>query len=233
MPLIEVKALTKEFTRGSERIVALNEIGLTIDGGEFVAITGPSGSGKSTLMYILGLLDRQTSGSYLLDGNSTDLLNDDQRAQLRNQKLGFIFQTFHLLSRATALRNVAMPLVYAANYERGLTEREMEDRARVALGKVGLADRVLHLPNQLSGGQRQRVAIARALVNNPRILFADEPTGNLDSVRGQEILDLFENLHRQGVTVILVTHDPAIASRAQRELVLQDGKIVEDRRRES
>ncbi len=184
-------------------------------------------------MYILGLLDRQTSGSYLLDGNSTDLLNDDQRAQLRNQKLGFIFQTFHLLSRATALRNVAMPLVYAANYERGLTEREMEDRARVALGKVGLADRVLHLPNQLSGGQRQRVAIARALVNNPRILFADEPTGNLDSVRGQEILDLFENLHRQGVTVILVTHDPAIASRAQRELVLQDGKIVEDRRRES
>ena len=230
MPLIEVKALTKEFTRGSERIVALNEIGLTIGSGEFVAITGPSGSGKSTLMYILGLLDRQTSGSYLLDGNSTDLLNDDQRAQLRNQKLGFIFQTFHLLSRATALRNVAMPLVYAANYERGLTEREMEDRARVALEKVGLADRLLHVPNQLSGGQRQRVAIARALVNNPRILFADEPTGNLDSVRGQEILDLFEILHNQGVTVIIVTHDPAIAERAHRELVLRDGKIVEDRR---
>ena len=231
MSLIEIRELTKEFSRGSEQILALNKVGLTISAGEFVAITGPSGSGKSTLMYILGLLDRQTSGSYLLDARSTDLLNDDQRAQLRNQKLGFIFQTFHLLPRATALRNVAMPLVYAANYERSLSERQMEERARVALERVGLADRLLHLPNQLSGGQRQRVAIARALVNDPQVLFADEPTGNLDSVRGQEILEIFESLHQQGVTVILVTHDPAIAKRAHRELVLRDGRIVEDLRR--
>jgi len=225
MALIEVSHLTKTFTRGEEQIAALKDLSISIDAGELVAITGPSGSGKSTLMYILGLLDRPTSGSYRLNGKETAELSDDERSKLRNQMLGFIFQSFHLLPRATALRNVAMPLVYSASYDKALTDREMNTRAEEALARVGLKDRMQHRPNELSGGQRQRVAIARALVNRPRILFADEPTGNLDSRTGKEILALFEALHQDGVTVILVTHDPSVAAIAGRQVRVVDGAI--------
>ncbi len=225
MALIEVSHLTKTFTRGEEQIAALKDLSISIDAGELVAITGPSGSGKSTLMYILGLLDRPTSGSYRLNGKETAELSDDERSKLRNQMLGFIFQSFHLLPRATALRNVAMPLVYSASYDQALTDREMNARAEEALARVGLKDRMQHRPNELSGGQRQRVAIARALVNRPRILFADEPTGNLDTRTGKEILALFEALHQDGVTVILVTHDPSVAAIAGRQVRVVDGAI--------
>lgn len=230
MELIHLQGLEKRFARGDEEIVALRGIDLQIAAGEFVAITGASGSGKSTLMYILGLLDSPSRGEYRLEGEPTQGLSDDARARLRNKKLGFIFQSFHLLPRATALRNVAMPLVYSASYGAAVSRVAVETRAREALAKVGLTDRISHFPNQLSGGQRQRVAIARALVNNPRIIFADEPTGNLDSQKGQEILQLFTTLHQEGVTIILVTHDPAIAAHAQREIVLRDGHLVRDTR---
>jgi putative ABC transport system ATP-binding protein len=226
MALIEVSHLTKTFTRGEEQIAALKDLSISIDAGELVAITGPSGSGKSTLMYILGLLDRPTSGSYRLNGKETAELSDDERSKLRNQLLGFIFQSFHLLPRATALRNVAMPLVYSASYDKTLTDREMNARAEEALVRVGLKDRMQHRPNELSGGQRQRVAIARALVNRPRILFADEPTGNLDTRTGKEILSLFQALHQDGVTVILVTHDPSVAAIAGRQVRVVDGAIA-------
>lgn len=230
MALIEVSSLKRIFTRGDENIFALNGINLSIEKGEFVSITGPSGSGKSTLMYILGLLDRPSEGEYVLSGKPTQDLSDDERANLRNQNIGFIFQSFHLLPRASALRNVAMPLVYAASYDRAYTERELNLRAEEALDKVGLAERMHHKPNELSGGQRQRVAIARALVNNPQILFADEPTGNLDSKIGREILSLFQKLHHEGVTIILVTHDPNVAKAAHRHIHMIDGKIVEDKK---
>lgn len=226
MALIEVANLTKIFTRGEERIEALRDLSLSIEAGELIAITGPSGSGKSTLMYILGLLDRPTSGSYTLQGRETADLSDDQRSQLRNQLLGFIFQSFHLLPKATALRNVAMPLVYGASYSPALSDREMNQRAEEALVRVGLKDRMQHRPNELSGGQRQRVAIARALVNKPKILFADEPTGNLDTRTGREILNLFHALHQEGVTIILVTHDPAVAGIAPRQIRVVDGRIA-------
>ncbi|NDC36679.1 MAG: ABC transporter ATP-binding protein [Proteobacteria bacterium] len=226
MALIEVSHLTKIFTRGDEEIAALRDLSVSIEAGELVGITGPSGSGKSTLMYILGLLDRPTSGSYTLGGRETAQLSDDERSKLRNQMLGFIFQSFHLLPRATALRNVAMPLVYSSSYQKALTDREMNDRAEEALVRVGLKDRMQHRPNELSGGQRQRVAIARALVNRPHILFADEPTGNLDSRTGREILGLFQALHQEGVTVILVTHDPAVAAIAPRQVRVVDGQIA-------
>lgn len=236
MALIELEAVTKAFQLGKETVHALDGVSLTIQEGEFVSIVGPSGSGKSTLMNILGLLDFPSTGVYRLEGTETQTLGDDQAATLRNRKIGFVFQSFLLLPRATALRNVEMPLVYARGSDgRALKRAEMTARASDALARVGLSDRLHHKPNELSGGQRQRVAIARALVNRPKILFADEPTGNLDSRSGQEILTLFEELNLSAAkpedrtTVILVTHDPQIASRARRIIRVFDGKVTEER----
>jgi putative ABC transport system ATP-binding protein len=228
MALIEVDKITKIFHRGDQEVAALAEVTVQIDRGEFIAITGPSGSGKSTLMYILGLLDVQTSGTYRLGGRETGKLSDDERARLRSQEIGFVFQSFHLLSRASALRNVMLPLVYAGSHASALSAREMKRRAEETLQRVGLGDRIHHLPNELSGGQCQRVAIARALVNNPRVIFADEPTGNLDTRRGLEILEVLKSLNAQGVTIILVTHDPSIAAHARRTLTIIDGRLVGD-----
>lgn len=226
--VIRTKQLCRAFTRGAEQINALHNVDLEIEPGEFVAITGASGSGKSTLMYILGLIDRQTSGTYWLSGIQTDELSENERARLRNQQLGFVFQGFHLLPRANAVRNVSMPLVYSAAYDPNFSSGLAQKKAEAALRRVGLGDRMNHLPNELSGGERQRVAIARALVNDPRILFADEPTGNLDSKRGKEILMLFKELNRDGVTIILVTHDAELASHAARRITMRDGAILED-----
>lgn len=230
MSLISTDRLSKTFIRGDEEIHAIQDLSISIDAGEFISITGASGSGKSTLLYILGLLDKPTSGGYSLQGASVERLSDTERAQLRNRFMGFVFQSFHLLPRATALRNVMMPLVYASGGDSAIAEGAQRARALEALSLVGLADRVNHRPNELSGGQRQRVAIARAVVNNPKLIFADEPTGNLDSKSGRDILALFERLHHQGVTVLMVTHDPSIAERAHRRIVLRDGMLVEDRR---
>jgi len=227
MALIEVQNLTRIFRRGSEEIRALRDVTTAIETGEFIAITGPSGSGKSTFLYILGLLDAPDHGVYRLDGRPTESLSDTARAELRNKKIGFVFQAFHLLPRATALRNVSMPLVYETRQHRR-TDTEIARLATQALSRVGLADRLHHQPNELSGGQRQRVAIARALVNEPSIILADEPTGNLDSKSGGEILDLFTDLNRQGVTIIMVTHDPANAARARRQIGFFDGRIAKD-----
>ncbi|MFM1848735.1 MAG: hypothetical protein RL417_2209 [Pseudomonadota bacterium] len=227
MALIEVKNLTRIFTRGHEQILALNDITTEIAAGEFIAITGPSGSGKSTFLYIVGLLDAPDKGVYLLDGHPTESLSDTARAELRNKKIGFVFQAFHLLPRATALRNVAMPLVYETRSPRR-TDAEITRLAKEALDRVGLSDRLYHQPNELSGGQRQRVAIARALVNQPSLIFADEPTGNLDSKSGAEILDLFTELNKQGVTIVMVTHDMANAARARRQITFFDGRIAKD-----
>ena len=230
MTLMQLSNLCKVFHRGDEEIFAIRDLSLTITEGEFIAITGASGSGKSTLLYLLGLLDTPTSGQYHLRDKATHLLSDDERAGLRNAFMGFVFQSFHLLPRATALRNVMMPSVYStAASSSALNEQQQRERAEAALRIVGLQDRMLHVPNQLSGGQRQRVAIARAIVNSPRVLFADEPTGNLDSKSGKEVLALFERLHSEGVTVIMVTHDPSIAERAHRRLVFGDGALIEDR----
>jgi len=228
MTLISIDQLHKVFRRGDEEIHAIRAMDLSINPGEFIAITGTSGSGKSTLLYILGLLDKPSSGRYILQGSPVENLSDSERAHLRNKFMGFVFQSFHLLPRATALRNVMMPLVYAATYDTPIPEDEQRRRATEALTIVGLADRLNHQPNELSGGQRQRVAIARAIVNNPKLLFADEPTGNLDSKSGKEILALFERLNKEGVTIIMVSHDPSIAERAERKLVLRDGELVED-----
>lgn len=232
-PLISLTALTKTFVRGTEEIHAINGLTLTIDRGEFVAITGASGSGKSTLMYIMGLLDKETAGTYHLRGKLTGSLRDSERAGIRNGEFGFIFQSFHLLPRATALRNVAMPLEYSGSYGAGLSTSEVDGRAKEALSRVGLGDRLHHRPNELSGGQRQRVAIARALINNPSVLFADEPTGNLDTRNANDILELFKSLHADKHSIILVTHDPALAGQAHRQIKMLDGKIVEDIRREA
>lgn len=209
-------------------VAALVDISLEINEGEFAAIMGPSGSGKSTLMNILGCLDRPSSGSYLLDGFEVATMNDDELAKTRNQRIGFVFQNFNLLSRVSAWENVALPLIYAR-----IPEKERLERAAKLLDMVGLATRKKHMPNELSGGQRQRVAIARALVNNPSIIMADEPTGNLDSRSSVDIMNIFNSLHEQGRTVILVTHEPDIAEYAKRVITVRDGLILSDQTKES
>jgi putative ABC transport system ATP-binding protein len=218
--MIELENVTKVYPMGATEVRALDGVSLTIADGEWVAITGPSGSGKSTLMAIIGCLDSPTSGIYRLDGIEVERMSDDELAAVRNRKVGFVFQTFNLLARASALENVELPLMYSSvNHRR--------EKARAALEAVGLGDRMTHRPSELSGGQQQRVAIARALVTQPSILLADEPTGNLDSKTGREIMALFADLHRtRGITVIFVTHDPAIAASAQRAIHLKDGVIV-------
>jgi len=222
--LINLHDLHKIYDAGSAPVHALRGVSLTIEAGEFVALVGPSGSGKSTLMHLLGLLDHPTSGTYEFDGRDVGRLSRAALSRLRNEKIGFVFQGFHLLPRQTAWENVAMPLVYA-----GVSPWKRRSRAVGILQLVGLADRIDHRPNQLSGGQQQRVAIARALVNQPRLLLADEPTGNLDSATGAEILAEFRRLHREeGQTVILVTHDPQVASAADRAVTIRDGRIVSD-----
>ncbi|MCX7780837.1 MAG: ABC transporter ATP-binding protein [Negativicutes bacterium] len=212
---------------GDSEVRALDGVSLTISDGEFTAIMGPSGSGKTTLMNIIGCLDRPTSGSYRLDGQEVAALTDDQLAVTRNRKIGFVFQNFNLLARMTAHHNVALPLIYT-----GIDKKTRHDKASRALAMVGLANRMFHRPNELSGGQRQRVAIARALVNEPTIILADEPTGNLDSRSGEEIMNIFHALNRQGRTIILVTHEPDIAACARRIITVRDGKIVSDERKE-
>lgn len=215
---------------GEENIHALNDVNLSIHEGEFTSIVGTSGSGKSTLMNIIGLLDLPDSGDYILDGNNATLMSDDDLSRYRNQKIGFVFQSFNLLPKATALKNVEMPMQYASAYNKNLTDDIIRKMALETLEKVGLGSRVNHLPNELSGGQRQRVAIARALVNNPKLLLADEPTGALDSKTTEEILQLFEELNRQGVTVVIVTHENHVALRCRRLLRMSDGKISEEKR---
>ncbi len=226
--VIRLENVTKTFQMGGEIINALDDVSLTINEGEYVAITGPSGCGKSTLMNLIGLLDQPTKGRFWLAEQETLNISDDDRAQLRNQYIGFVFQNFNLLPRASALRNVEMPLVYATAYDKSVTPLVRRKKAEEALARVGLTDRQDHRPNELSGGQRQRVAIARALVNSPKLILGDEPTGNLDSRSGKDIISLFRALHEQGVTIVLVTHDPVIAAQAPRQIAFLDGKIVED-----
>jgi putative ABC transport system ATP-binding protein len=224
--VIRIRNLTREYRMGEERILALRGVSLEIHRNEYVAIMGPSGSGKSTLMNILGCLDTPSGGEYWLNGQEVSRLTDDALARVRNREIGFVFQTFNLLPRATALHNVELPLVYA-----GLRARERRERAEAALEQVGLGERMHHRPNELSGGQRQRVAIARALVNRPSILLADEPTGNLDSVTSLEIMQVFGSLHAAGQTIIMVTHESDIAAHAGRVVVLRDGQVESDRLR--
>jgi putative ABC transport system ATP-binding protein len=223
MALIETRDLWKTYVMGSEEIHALRGVSMEIERGDYVAIMGPSGSGKSTLMNLIGCLDTPSKGSYLLNAKQVSQMNDNELAQIRNEEIGFVFQTFNLLPRASALQNVELPLVYA-----GVAARERHERAKGALDKVELSSRMTHRPNELSGGQRQRVAIARALVNNPSILLADEPTGNLDSKTGAEIMALFSRLHQAGNTIILVTHEADIAAFAHRSIHLRDGQIEKD-----
>ena len=224
---IVIQDIVKTYQMGDSIVRALAGVSLTIEEGEFTAIMGPSGSGKSTLMNILGCLDRPTSGSYKLDSAEVATLGDDELALTRNKKIGFVFQNFNLLSRMSALNNVALPMVYA-----GVPQKDRLERARKNLEMVGLGGRLHHKPNELSGGQRQRVAIARALVNEPTIILADEPTGNLDSKSGDEIMEIFCELNQQGRTVILVTHEPEIAAYTRRTVTFRDGLIVSDERRE-
>jgi putative ABC transport system ATP-binding protein len=222
--LIELAEVRKTYQVGTETVHALAGLDLQIEKGSYVAILGASGSGKSTLMNVIGCLDRPTSGRYVLNGTEVEDLPEDELARLRNVEIGFVFQTFNLLARTSAVANVELPLIYA-----GVGSKERRERALEALSRVGLGDRVSHHTNELSGGQRQRVAVARALVNNPSILLADEPTGNLDSATSQEIMGLFDSLHGAGNTVILVTHEADIAEHSRRQVMLRDGKVVEDR----
>ncbi len=226
--IIEVKNLARHFKVGSELIKAIKQIDLNIQKNEFVALMGQSGSGKSTLMNILGCLDTPTGGSYTLNNHQVGELKDNDLAEIRNKEIGFVFQTFNLLPRSTALENVMLPLVYA-----GISNEDREERALIALEKVGLADRVNHRPNELSGGQRQRVAVARALVNNPSIILADEPTGNLDSGTSTEIMALFQEIHKNGNTVIIVTHEEDIAQYTHRIVRLKDGEVESDERNQN
>jgi putative ABC transport system ATP-binding protein len=223
MALIETRDLWKTYVMGDEEIHALRGVSIQIERGEYVAIMGPSGSGKSTLMNLIGCLDTPSKGTYLLNDKEVSLMNDNELARIRNEEIGFVFQTFNLLPRATALHNVELPLVYA-----GISKKDRLERAKGAIEKVELTSRMNHKPNELSGGQRQRVAIARALVNNPSILLADEPTGNLDSKTGVEIMALFARLHQGGNTIILVTHEPDIAAYAHRVIAIRDGQVEKD-----
>jgi putative ABC transport system ATP-binding protein len=223
MALIETRDIWKTYVMGSEEIHALRGVSLEMERGEYVAIMGPSGSGKSTLMNLIGCLDTPSKGTYLLNGKQVGQMNDNELARIRNQEIGFVFQTFNLLPRATALQNVELPLVYG-----GVSGKERQDRAKAALDKVELTERMTHRPNELSGGQRQRVAIARALVNNPSILLADEPTGNLDSKTGAEIMGLFARLHEGGNTIVLVTHEAEVAAFAHRTIHVRDGQVEKD-----
>jgi len=222
-PLIALHGISKVFRAGEVNVSALSQIHMTINQGEFVAIVGQSGSGKTTLLDILGCLGRPTSGEYWLDGQNVGLLPDEDLTMIRNRKIGFVFQTFHLLPRKTALENVQLPLQYA-----GLSSTDQRERAVTLLKRVGLEDRMTHFPTQLSGGQQQRVAIARALVNSPTILLADEPTGNLDTRTGQEVLAMFQQLHQEGQTIILITHDQGVAQAAERQITLSDGQVLRD-----
>ncbi len=221
--VIEIRNIIRDFKLGQEIVHVLKGIDLDIKRGEYVAIMGPSGSGKSTLMNLLGCLDTPTAGSYNLNGNDVSQMSDDELAEIRNTEIGFVFQTFNLLPRTTALENVALPMIYA-----GASKKQRQERATEVLADVGLADRMDHKPNQLSGGQRQRVAVGRALVNKPSIILADEPTGNLDSKTGMEIMGLFDDIHKAGNTVIMVTHEEEVAAHAKRIIRLRDGIIESD-----
>ncbi|MBG42358.1 MAG: macrolide ABC transporter ATP-binding protein [Aequorivita sp.] len=225
--VIKIRNITRDFPLGNEVVKVLKGIDLDIERGEYVALMGPSGSGKSTLMNLLGCLDTPTSGSYELNGKDVSNMSDDELAEIRNKEIGFVFQTFNLLPRTTALENVALPMVYA-----GASKSERTERAKEVLTNVGLADRMDHKPNQLSGGQRQRVAVGRALVNKPSIILADEPTGNLDSKTSEEIMNLFNEIHKAGNTVILVTHEEDIAENAHRIIRLRDGIVESDTKKE-
>ena len=227
MSIISVKEVTKHYALGTQTVEALRGVSFDIKKGEFIAIMGPSGSGKSTLMNIIGCLDIPTHGTYLLNNQEVSSLDDDALAGIRNKEIGFVFQNFHLLARNSALDNVMLPLKYA-----GVEKADQITRAKAALSEVGLEDRMDHQPSELSGGQQQRVAIARALVNNPSILFADEPTGNLDSQTGHDVMQLFHNLHNQGQTIILITHENEVAAEAQRTIFIKDGLIESDTTKE-
>jgi putative ABC transport system ATP-binding protein len=223
--LISMREIWKTYEMGSEKVHALHGVSFDVQKGEYLAIIGPSGSGKSTLMNLIGCLDTPSSGEYWINGKNVSEMDDDELARIRNKEVGFVFQTFNLLARATALHNVELPLIYA-----GISSGERHEKAKASLAAVELADRMMHRPNELSGGQRQRVAIARALVNNPSILLADEPTGALDTHTSYEIMNLFEKLHSEGNTIIVVTHEPDIAARAYRVISIRDGQIEKDER---
>ena len=227
MNVIELKDIVKSYAMGDTTVYALNHLTVSFEKGKFTSIVGPSGSGKSTLMNVLGCLDRPTSGEYILEGKNIARYTDDELAHTRNARIGFVFQSFNLLSRLSAVDNVALPLIYA-----GVDLKERTERAEKALTEVGLGARLYHKPNEMSGGQRQRVAIARVLINDPAIIMADEPTGNLDTKSTLEIIDIFEKLNHMGKTVIMVTHEPELADITQRILTIRDGKLIKDERRE-